>query len=108
MHLFSSARFFDYNFFVPKKFSLRMTERNVLFLIMVPIGTNRKALAFLPLYKRGLGVTPSRWEVKGVLKGDRNRTNGMATLFWTLFLRCRCFFQVLLLKTKNSFLFFDL
>ena len=51
-----------------------MTERNVLFLIMVPIGTNRKALAFLPLYKRSLGDIPSRWEVKGVSKGDRNRT----------------------------------
>ena len=69
MHLFSSARFFDYNFFVPKKFSLRMTERNVLFLIMVPIGTNRKALAFLPLYKRSLGDIPKSLGGKGGFKG---------------------------------------
>ena len=31
---------------------------------------------FLPYSHRGLGVTPSRWEVKGVFKGERNIRNG--------------------------------
>ena len=61
-------RFFDYNFYFVKIFAQNdMTKYNIS--NYGAEGTNWKALAFLPLYKRGLGDIPKSLGGKGGSQG---------------------------------------
>ena len=60
-----ATEIFRLKFFAKKKFSLIMTWRSIIFLIMVPLGTNKESLSF-PTAFTGVWGVPKRFKgVKG-------------------------------------------